>query len=422
MNKRSQVEDWVQALRTFLKDQLGNKNWQLVEKKAGKTALGIRYEDGTRSFKYIPYKWQRANQAKIRSFVESVHYLHITKKVPFDEAFERIKAQAPRDELPKNKINPKVLLDAWKKFGDYKVKVTGEIAEDTWDKHYSKTYRKLVQVTDSQDAISLLKNIGRFNEAGSRTREITVQHTASFLRYATSKESGYLLDSETWTPPAKANLQDFKGKKSRQLQEKTNTPTPPIEDDEIILLLESLDNPKDDKRHQVVERAKEWSFAVKLMATYGLRPIEVQHLQIRKNGKDTVWCTYAKKSGGGIGEARRLFPLHPQWEKDWDLIKKIKNKDPLPRMKAGAGESFKNYMRFNSVWNKLKDEKGLVGYSFRHSYAKRGHLEYRFHERELAPMMGHSIESHKKYSRWYSEELLEDSFERAIKRRNNNKK
>ena len=88
MNKRSQVEDWVKALRVFLKDQLGNKNWQLVEKKAGKTALGIRYEDGSRSFKYIPYKWQRANQAKIRHFVEAVHYLHIKKKVPFDEAFE----------------------------------------------------------------------------------------------------------------------------------------------------------------------------------------------------------------------------------------------------------------------------------------------------------------------------------------------
>ncbi len=41
MSKRSQVEDWVQVLRTFLKDELGNKNCQLVEKKAGKTVLLI---------------------------------------------------------------------------------------------------------------------------------------------------------------------------------------------------------------------------------------------------------------------------------------------------------------------------------------------------------------------------------------------
>ena len=87
-------------------------------------------------------------------------------------------------------------------------------------------------------------------------------------------------------------------------------------------------------------------------------------------------------------------------------------------MKQG-GESLK-LPSFNSVWKRLRDEKGVIPYSFRHAYAKRGHLEYRFHERELAPMMGHSIQSHKQYSRWYSEELLEDSFERAVKRREKN--
>ena len=88
---------------------------------------------------------------------------------------------------------------------------------------------------------------------------------------------------------------------------------------------------------------------------------------------------------------------------------------------SGAGEAFKNYMRFNSVWDELK-KKGCTGYSFRHSYAMRGHLEYRFHPRELSVMMGHSLESHQQYSRFFNEEMLEDSFERAIERRNNNKK
>ena len=422
MPKLSQTEDWVEAIRVFIRDTLGNKNWQIRKGERDKVRLGIRFEDGTRTYKYLPYTWQRSNQNEIRHFIEAVHYLHIKKRVPIDEAVERTKKRAPKDSnIPKSKTDPKLLLDAWDKFGVYKVKVTGAITQDTWDKVYKKTFNKLEQVKDSQDANSLLINVGKFNEAGSRTREITVQHIASFLRYAVSKESGYLLDSEIWTPPAKANLKDFKGKKSRQLQEKTGKPTPPIEDDEILELLASLDSPTpEQKKHRVEERAKEWSYAIKLMSTYGLRPIEVLHLQVRRNGKDTVWCTYAKKSGGGIGEERRLFPLHPQWEKDWDLIKLIKNNAPLPRMKQGAGESFKNYLRFNSVWKRLRDEKGVIPYSFRHSYAKRGHLEYRFHERELAPMMGHSIQSHKQYSRWYSEELLEDSFERAVKSREKN--
>ena len=185
---------------------------------------------------------------------------------------------------------------------------------------------------------------------------------------------------------------------------------------DLFELLESLNLSPEEKKHRVEDRAKEWSFAIKLMATYGLRPIEVQYLEVRRNGKDTLWCTYAKKSGGGIGQARRLFPLHPTWEKKWNLIQKIKNNSPLPRMKAGAAEAFKNYMRFNPVWKKLK-EKGCKGYSFRHAWAMRAHLEYGLHPREAAPMMGHSLESHQQYSRFFNEELLEESFERAIERR-----
>ena len=415
MPKRSQTEDWVDAIRIFIRDTLGNKNWQIRESK-GKARLGIRFDDGTRTYKNIPYKWLRSNQNEIRHFIEAVHYLHIKKKVPIDEAVERVKARAPKDALPKSKTDPQVLLDAWKKYGDFKINTAGDISESTWIKGYAKTYRKLEQVAESQDAINLLKNIGKFNEPGSRSREENVQRIASFLRWATSKESGYLLDAEVWNPPPKFNLQDFKGKKSRQLQEKTQKPTTPIEDNDLFRLIESLNLTPEEKKHRQEDRAKEWSFAVKLMATYGLRPIEVQFLEVRRNGKDTVWCTYAKKSGGGIGQARRVFPLHPTWEKNWNLIQKIKNKAPLPRMKAGAGESFKNYMRFNPVWKELK-EKGCSGYSFRHAWAMRSHIEYGLHPREAAPMMGHSLESHQQYSRFFNEELLEDSFERAIKRR-----
>ena len=418
MPKLSQTEDWVEAIRVFIRDTLGNKNWQIVKNKE-KTMLGIRFEDGTRTYKYIPYKWQRTNQNEIRHFIEAVHYLHIKKGVPIGEAFERTKKRAPKNNiLPKNKTNPKVLLDAWEKYGVYKVEQSGAISQSTWEKGYAKTFRKLEKVSDSQNAQDLLIKIGKFNEAGSRTREENVQRIAAFLRWATSKDSEYLLDEELWNPPPRFNLQDFKGKKSRKLQEQTQKPTTPIEENEIFELLESLQLTPEEKKHRQEDRAKEWSLAVKLMSTYGLRPIEIQHLEVRRNGKDTLWCTYSKRTSAGGTEARRLFPLHPTWEQNWELIKQVKNKAPLPRMKAGAAEAFKNYMRFNSVWKELK-AKGCSGYSFRHAYAMRGHLEYRFHPRELCVMMGHSLESHQQYSRFFNEEMLEDSFERAIERRKN---
>ena len=59
MPKLSQTEDWVGAIWVFIRDILGNKNWQIVKNKE-KKMLGIRFEDGTRTYKYLPYQCQRA--------------------------------------------------------------------------------------------------------------------------------------------------------------------------------------------------------------------------------------------------------------------------------------------------------------------------------------------------------------------------
>ena len=74
MPKRSNTEDWIEAIRVFIRDTLGNKNWQIVKNKE-KIMLGIRFEDLIRSYKYIPYKWQRAIRVglkaiKFKSFIE----------------------------------------------------------------------------------------------------------------------------------------------------------------------------------------------------------------------------------------------------------------------------------------------------------------------------------------------------------------
>ena len=57
MPTRKPQEDWIEAIRVFIKDTLGNKNWQIIENK-GKARLGIRFNDGTRTYKYLPYQWK----------------------------------------------------------------------------------------------------------------------------------------------------------------------------------------------------------------------------------------------------------------------------------------------------------------------------------------------------------------------------
>ena len=79
MQSRSEQEDWVVALRVFIKDTMGD-SWQITQNK-GKVMLGIRFKDKSRTYTYLPYKWQRSNQGKIRSFIEEVWNLHIKKKL-----------------------------------------------------------------------------------------------------------------------------------------------------------------------------------------------------------------------------------------------------------------------------------------------------------------------------------------------------
>ena len=428
-----QAEDWVNALRVFIKDTLGNKNWQIVNKKSDKTALGVRFDDKSRIFRYIPYKWQRINAPHIRKFVEDVHDLHIVKNIPFDEAFARVKAQAPTGELPRAKTDGNKILEAWAKYENYKVKQTGETSQKTWNKEYGKmmfdersgteipkgkTYRLLLQVVDnSQNAKSLLNNIASFNESGCDYRTKRVQIARSFLEWAVSEDSGYLLPLKLWEPPAKGQISKITGKKSAEKKEEEEKPTYALQEKEILELIDYLDNPPEGMREDMKERARMWSYPLKLIATYGLRPLEIFHLSVKKNGIKYAWCSYIKKSAG-YTKPRRLIPLHEEWEQEWNLLEMIENNAPLPACSSGAGQGFRDYLKHNPIWKRLREEhENVVPYSFRHSYAQRGHQEYLIPPDELCIYMGHNMESHKKYGIYFDEQTVDESFKRAKARR-----
>jgi len=80
--------------------------------------------------------------------------------------------------------------------------------------------------------------------------------------------------------------------------------TTPLTVDEIQALVEAIPDPK-------------WRYAFQLLSAYGLRPEELQHLEIR-NGR--LWCNYSKVSSRGQTEPRplRLLPCD-DWAACWDL-------------------------------------------------------------------------------------------------------
>ena len=148
MPVKSHNEDWILAIRVFIKDTLG-ASWQITKNK-NKVMLGIRFKDGSRTYTYLPYKWQRSNQGKIRDFIEQVHTLHVRKKVGIKEAIERVKLNAPQDEIKKaSKTDFKLILQAWEKWGEYLTTTTGKVSSSTFKNSYGQTYKALAKCSQS---------------------------------------------------------------------------------------------------------------------------------------------------------------------------------------------------------------------------------------------------------------------------------
>jgi integrase len=163
-----------------------------------------------------------------------------------------------------------------------------------------------------------------------------------------------------------------------------------------------------------------WRFSFQLLAAYGLRPEELQHLQLR-GGR--LWCNYRKNTSRGETKPRplRLLPCD-DWAEAWNLLEQFKSQ-PLPPMRPGFGaEDMGLYMRRRRRWQDLRQQyeaegEKLVLYSARHGYAHRAHLICELPPKVAAAAMGHSVETHlAAYSKWCGDDVVDDAFERAATR------
>lgn len=406
MRKRSSNPDWVQALRTLLRRELGPA-WCVVEQR-GKTKLNVRLDDGTRAYATLPISWEAASARAIQDAVEEVARL-VRKGRTLKAAVEIVSRTAERGAAaPAAARNDSshLLLECWKGFGDFKVSQSGQIKANTWKTVYARTEKRLMQVLHATDAKSLLEMAAAAWEPGSRSRQIALQHLSSMLRWGV--EEGRL-PAEAWEPPSQLNR--FLGDRSVKKEPRT-----PLDDEQILQLLAAL--PVDSKHPRDREAARRWSFAFQLMAAYGLRPVEIHHLRIETKGKRRLWCDYCKRSGGGVTKPRTLRALHPEWEKEWRLLERITAGEALPPAGGGVAEAARRYLMRQPVWKPMAAA-GCTPYSFRHGWALRCHTQYPLiSTRIAAEVMGHSPAVHSDvYGSWTDDRVIDDAFEAGIKGR-----
>lgn len=411
MPARKHAESWVLALRDTLKLEVGAA-YRIGEHR-GKSKLDIRFEDGTRKTATLDIKWLPVNSKIIRERVAKIAGL-VASGHTVTSALEQL--VGARKAAPHTN-NPALdeLLGAWEAWGADKVE-RNEVVLNTWLDDYRGTGKRLRKVGDVPNAVVLLEQIAKGWEAGSRQREINVRQVRSMLDWATGPDGNFRLSPERWTPPPKGGLSRFYGKKSGALKAKTQEPTVPFSEEEILALLDAM--PTDSKHSRNAQAAKQWKFAFQLMATYGLRPVEIHYLELKSNGKQTLHCNWIKRTGGGTGDPRRLFPWHPEWESEWNLLERLSNGEPLPPLtNREVAQRAMEYLKRMEVFKPMH-ARGCTTKSFRHAYSYRCHQSYGISGPDAAAYMGHSVEVHNtSYSKWFTEEHLEKSAEQAMRYR-----
>jgi integrase len=421
------VPEWDVLLRGGVLralSQRGCRSGWTVSNFRGRARLHItaRAGDGHRKQLLLPYPWESDQLESIRDGVVTV-YEAFQNGVPLElsiaelgtakaEAEARRQAEAmasqpsnPQQSVPSPAIVSRPISIDWagliRRYQQHKLR-SGEIKETTWERLYKprmalvlKTAKGPPAVRDAKHLLEAQADLWR-QRPGCRTRRLQIQYTAALLRWGVSE--GLL--SAHWAP-----LPDLTSTIGRSRESKTITT--PIGVEDILAMVQAIPDPR-------------WRLAFQLINAFGLRPEELQHLQLRQG---RLWCTYEKVASRGKTKPRplRLLPCD-SWAAAWNLVETF---DPalLPPMRAGFGsDSFSRYLLRREHWQNLRrqyDAQGekLVLYSCRHGYAHRAHVICDLPPKVVAAAMGHSVQTHlAAYSRWCGDDVVDDAFAKAEQR------
>lgn len=396
---------WEAALRAGVRTSTA-VGWSLREQRGG-VRLEVRHRGQTATTVVLPFEWSKLQVGAILARVRNIYVLTL-------EGHELQEAAAiAAGKAPSSRCS---WADALASFQEQKIQHGSAIKPATWVKTYEPVLSMAVQLLEQSKgpttAVDLLDACLRDWKPGSRTRQIRAQSLSQFLRHCVSREQF----SDHWLPPAELKNQIGVSTASEAPGSRKGDP---FSDLEILSLIDALPQ---------TEVGSRWVDAIRLLAELGLRPIELQHLAVRhepSSGKPLWWCSYRKRSGGGMTEPRWIHPLPlTDWDgrrQDWNLVGRWQAGElELPPLGNGPGASdaITTYLGRQKGWKTLRERLSARGeravpYSFRHSYSLRGH-QLGIDAGSVALSMGHSYEVHCRSYPWASESGAATAFARAL--------
>lgn len=226
-------------------------------------------------------------------------------------------------------------------------------SETTWQGDYAEVYRRLPE--DEPLTLEILLSAIAATEPDTRTRKRFVMALAKLAEFA----------------GIEANLKPYKGKYSPRKVTPRNLPS----DTEIATWRDSIPN-------------LEWRRAYGLIATYGLRPHEICHLDFSQF--PVLLVEDETKTG-----QRQTRPFYPEWTTEWDLL------GDLPKITGNCNRDLGN--RVTHAFERYSVP--FHPYDLRHAWAVRT-IQFGVPDSLACRWMGNSVEIFTKtYQQWIRQDV-----------------
>ena len=286
-----------------------------------------------------------------------------------------------------------------------------EIRATTWRDNYQPYVEealRLIEAGEASDGHSLLKGTLAKWSGMAPSRAACCIALRNLTDHAISRFGA----AKSWQITA-IDIKELRGKPAKKRRKAT------LSDSELIFLI-----------HGIASRNHRWANVLRIMALFGLRPIELQHLtpNTREDGSLGAWCTYEKTCGGSQTQQRQLEPC---WLQDtdgsaikWNLIELLHagllelplGIDGEPRKLDG--HYCEVFLKRQPEWQQLRqvcEDRGewLRTYSFRDTFSLRCHRQ-KIELGAICTAMGHNIEAHGRAYRWGSEQTTAAAFASAV--------
>ena len=399
MPKKKRKARWEETLKEDVRSLA--RGWSVQEDK-GKIRLKLRYVPNQKDQSItLPFAWAENLRKAATTRINHI-YNYTLEGHSLKAAAKIADGKAPKLERD--------WAACLTNFHRYKTEHENAITQKTFEHDYEKVIKDAVTLLESKDPpttpADLIELCIRDWNPGTTTRKRRTNSLCQFLEYCVTRENAPV----SWLPP-----KDRKTHIGRKAANAKTQKKDPLTDQEILILIEDL---------QTTEAGNRWANALKLLTVYGLRPVELTHLHVKETpkGKKYLFCSYEKRSGGGITKTRRLEPL-PIENTDWKLLPLLEAKIiELPKLSAegnGVAEQIRKYLERRKCWTSLKEKvkarnEELGTYSFRHSYSVRGH-KLGIDSGSMASAMGHSLEVHCREYPWATTATTQSAFDRARK-------